>query len=147
MADKIVNNPDCGNAVAGPAYDRSMASSDEKVSQHVAAFNVAVESGEWTRFADRFAVDAVMRFTNVPAGPFSGRDEIARGYAAQPPDETMSILDISSAGQTDTVRFAWASGATGTMLLTWRDQLISQLVISFDQGITGDQGITCDQGS
>jgi hypothetical protein len=111
-----------------------MASSVEKVTQHVAAFNVAVESGEWRRFADRFAEDAVMRFTNGPAGPFHGRDAIARGYAAQPPDETMRILDIGSAGQTDTVRFAWASGATGTMLLTWRGQLVAELAITFDQG-------------
>jgi steroid Delta-isomerase len=111
-----------------------MADSQEKVTQHVAAFNVAVESGEWGRFADRFAADAVMRFTNVPTGPFRGRAEIARGYAEQPPDETMKILDISSAGQTDTVRFAWASGATGTMELTWQDQLLAELTITFDPG-------------
>jgi steroid Delta-isomerase len=111
-----------------------MADSAEKVTQHVAAFNVAVESGEWGRFADRFAADAVMRFTNVPAGPFNGRDAIARGYAEQPPDETMRILDITSdAGAgADTVRFAWASGATGTMLVTWQDQLVAGLVITFD---------------
>jgi steroid Delta-isomerase len=109
-----------------------MADSAEKVTQHVAAFNVAVESGEWGRFADRFAVDAVMRFTNVPAGPFNGRDAIARGYAEQPPDQTMRILDITSDAGTDTVRFAWASGPAGTMLLTWQDRLVAELVITFD---------------
>jgi steroid Delta-isomerase len=108
-----------------------MADSQEKVTQHIAAFNVAVESGEWDRFAERFAEDAVMRFTNAPAGPFNGRAEIARGYVRQPPDETMSILDISTDGETDTVRFAWASGAAGTMLLTWRGPLVSELVITF----------------
>jgi hypothetical protein len=111
-----------------------MADSEQKVTQHVAAFNVAVESGEWGRFAERFAADAVMRFTNAPAGPFRGRAEIARGYAEQPPDQTMEILDISPAGRTDTVRFAWASGATGTMELTWREQLVSELAITFDPG-------------
>jgi steroid delta-isomerase len=109
-----------------------MASSEEKVTQHVAAFNVAVESGEWDRFADRFAADAVMRFINVPAGPFHGRNAIARGYVEQPPDEPMRVLGISSAGGVDTVRFAWASGATGTMELVWQDQLVSELVITFD---------------
>jgi steroid Delta-isomerase len=134
MADKIVNNPGVGCRRTGSAYDRDMADSQEKVTQHVAAFNVAVESGEWDRFAERFAADAVMRFTNAPAGPFDGqfdgRAEIARGYAEQPPDETMSILDISTDGETDTVRFAWASGAAGTMRLTWRGPLVSELVIT-----------------
>lgn len=130
ISNKIVNN----RAV----YDCGMASSEEKVTQHVAAFNVAVESGEWGRFTERFTAGAVMRFTNVPVGvpvgPFHGRDEIARGYAERPPDETMRVLGITSAGQTDTVRFAWAGGATGTMLLTWQDQLVSELTVTFDLG-------------
>jgi steroid Delta-isomerase len=130
MADKIVNNPGVGCPRTRSAYDRDMADSQEKVTQHVAAFNVAVESGEWDRFAERFAADAVMRFTNAPVGPFDGRPAIARGYAEQPPDETMSILDISADGEADTVRFAWASGGTGTMRLTWRGPLVSELVIT-----------------
>ena len=134
MLDKIVNNPECGLVVSSPAYDRFMASSEEKVTQHVAAFNVAVESGEWERFTDRFAADAVMRFTNGAAGPFHGREAIARGYVEQPPDQTMRVLDISSGGGVDTVRFAWASGAAGTMELTWQDQLVSELVITFELG-------------
>jgi steroid Delta-isomerase len=134
MLYKIVNNPEPGCAVSGPAYDRFMATSEEKVTQHVAAFNVAVESGEWDRFADRFAADAVMRFTNASAGPFQGRAAIARGYVEQPPDEAMRVLDISSAEGIDTIRFAWASGATGTMELTWQGQLVAALVITFDAG-------------
>jgi steroid delta-isomerase len=135
MLYKIVNNPEPGCAVPDPAYDHFMATSEEKITQHVAAFNVAVESGEWERFADRFATDAVMRFTNVPAGPFHGRAAIARGYVEQPPDEPMRLLGISSAGQIDTIRFAWASGATGTMELTWHGQLVAELAITFDAGL------------
>ena len=37
------------------------------VTEHVAAFNVAVRYGEWTAFADRFAPDATMAFAGAPA--------------------------------------------------------------------------------
>jgi steroid Delta-isomerase len=70
--------------------------------------NAAVRSGEWAAFADRFAPNATMAFVGVPAGPFSGRAEIARAYVRQPPADTMSVESVSLAGPIDTVRFAWA---------------------------------------
>jgi steroid delta-isomerase len=103
-----------------------------RVTQHVAAFNAAVRSGEWGAFADRFAPDATMTFTGVPAGPFTGRAEIARAYARQPPADTMAVQSVSSAGPVDTVRFAWAAGGTGGMQLTWESGLVSRLEVSFD---------------
>jgi steroid Delta-isomerase len=103
-----------------------------RVVQHVAAFNAAVRSGEWTAFADRFAADATMAFTGVPAGPFSGRTEIARAYAQQPPTDTMAVQSVSTAGPVDRVRFAWAAGGTGRMQLTWQSGLVARLEVSFD---------------
>jgi steroid delta-isomerase len=103
-----------------------------RVREHVAAFNAAVRSGEWTAFADRFAPDATMAFAGVPAGPFSGRTEIARAYARQPPSDTMAVQSVSSAGPVDTVRFAWAAGGTGRMQLTWQSGLLARLEVSFD---------------
>lgn len=73
----------------------------------------------------------------MPAGPFSGRDQIARAYAQQPPTETLTVTDIRSSGGVDTVRFAWAGGGTGTMELTWHGQLISRLGVIFDGHLAG----------
>jgi steroid Delta-isomerase len=103
-----------------------------RVTQHLAAFNAAVRSGDWSTFADRFTPDATMAFTGVPAGPFSGRPEIARAYARQPPADTLAVQSVSSAGPVDTVSFAWAAGGTGRMQLTWESGLIARLEVSFD---------------
>ena len=103
-----------------------------RVTQHVAAFNAAVRSGAWDAFADRFTPGATMAFAGVPAGPFTGRTEIARAYAAQPPADTMAVRAVSSAGPVDTVSFAWAAGGTGTMQLTWESGLVGRLEVSFD---------------
>lgn len=107
-----------------------------RVTEHVAAFNAAVRSGEWAAFADRFAPDATMAFAGVPAGPFSGRAEIARAYVRQPPGDTMTVRSVSSAGPVDTVQFAWAAGGTGRMQLTWQSGLVARLEVSF--GLHGD---------
>jgi steroid Delta-isomerase len=103
-----------------------------RVTQHVTAFNAAVRSGEWSAFADRFTPGATMAFTNVPAGPFTGRAEIARAYAEQPPADTMAVQAVTSAGGVDLVSFAWAAGGTGSMQLTWEAGLIDRLEVSFD---------------
>ncbi len=103
-----------------------------RVTEHIAAFNAAVRSGEWTAFADRFAPDATMAFAGVPAGPFSGRTGIARAYTRQPPTDTMAVQSVSSAGPIDTVWFAWAAGGTGRMQLTWQSGLVARLEVSFD---------------
>jgi hypothetical protein len=97
--------------------------------EHVEAFNQAVTTGDWETFSGRFADDATMTFANVPAGPFHGRDAIAEGYRTNPPTETMRLLDENDG----TARFAWASGATGTMQLTWTPEgKVHQLTVTFD---------------
>ena len=99
---------------------------------HVERFNEAVESGDWKSFADTFTEDALMVFTNVPVGPYSGRSEILRGYEERPPDDTMSITTVEAVDDsTDRVRFAWDSGGPGTMLLRWRDDQVELLEITF----------------
>jgi steroid Delta-isomerase len=103
-----------------------------RVGEHVAAFNAAVQSGDWESFADRFAPDATMEFIGVPAGPFLGRAEIARAYAEQPPTDTMTVGGVDSAGAADTVRFTWAAGGNGTMRLDWQGPLVASLQVAFD---------------
>jgi steroid delta-isomerase len=104
----------------------------DRVARHLAAFNAAIRSGEWAAFADRFTPGATMAFTAVPAGPFTGRAAIAAAYADQPPDDTMAIRAVTSAGPVDTVSFAWTAGGTGTMRLTWESGLVARLDVSFD---------------
>jgi steroid Delta-isomerase len=105
-----------------------------RVADHAVAFNAAVRSGDFGEFATTFAPDAVMRFVGVPAGPFAGREAIAAAYAAQPPDDTLTVRSVSTEGDTDTVRFDWDRGGGGTMVVRWHDGLVADLTVSFDQG-------------
>ena len=99
---------------------------------HVERFNRAVRDGNWADFAVTFADDAVMRFTNVPVGPFEGRAAIERGYREQPPDDTMAIRSIEAVhSDTALVAFAWDADGPGTMRITWTDGLVQELVITF----------------
>ena len=103
------------------------------VDEHTALFNASVAVGEWSLFVATFAPDAVMRFANAPLGPYEGRAAIAAAYAAQPPDDTMTVVDIEAIGQDAArVRFSWDHGGDGTMALQWRDGEVAALEIQFD---------------
>ena len=100
--------------------------------RHVDRFNAAVRSGDWAGFAATFADDAVMRFTNVPVGPFEGRTAIEAGYREQPPDDTMTIRTIEGIhNDTAVVGFTWDANGPGTMRITWSAGLVQELVITF----------------
>jgi hypothetical protein len=100
-----------------------------RTTDHVAAFNHAVTTGDWDTFSERFADDASMSFVGVPAGPFQGRTAIARAYRENPPTETMTVEGPDG----DTVKFRWAGGGTGTMELSWApDGTVQGLTVSFD---------------
>jgi steroid Delta-isomerase len=103
-----------------------------RIAEHAAAFNAAVESGNWRSFADRFTPDATMRFIGVPAGPFAGRAAIAQAYAEQPPTDTLTIRQMDSTGAVDTAFFAWSAGGGGVMRLTWEGRLVASLDVTFD---------------
>ena len=100
-----------------------------RAADHVAAFNEAVESGDWDTFAGRFAVDAVMRFVGVPVGPFVGRAAIAAAYREDPPGETMALVEDGD----ERSLFRWSGGGTGVMELRWAsDGSVRALTVSFD---------------
>jgi steroid Delta-isomerase len=110
-----------------------MADMSDRVAEHLAAFNAAVVSGDWTEFVQGFAESARMEFTGVPAGPYVGRDAIAEAYRTNPPDDTMAALDVRSTEWTDTVRFQWSRGGTGTLWLAWTaGGVVNRLVVDFD---------------
>jgi steroid Delta-isomerase len=105
----------------------------ERAARHVAAFNDSVRSGEWADFAARFTPDATMRFAGIPVGPFTGREAIAAGYASQPPSDTLTVTRGASSDDVDELWFAWdGSNATGTMILRWSGDLISELTVTFN---------------
>ncbi len=54
------------------------------VADHASLFNDAVRCGDYATFLATFADDAVLRFADIPIGPFKGRAAIAAAYAAQP---------------------------------------------------------------
>ncbi len=105
----------------------------DRVADHVAAFNAAIESGDWRGFSARFAGDAQLDFVAVPVGPFDGRAAIAAAYLDNPPDDTMVVRSVDSGDVSDVVGFAWTRGGTGTMTLEWTpDGLVRRLVVAFD---------------
>lgn len=110
----------------------SDSSRDGRVENHIAAFNAAVESGDWHTFVERFTTDAVMVFVGVPAGPSAGRAAIAEAYEQQPPTDTLESIGRDSDGVIDRVRSAWSGGGTGTMLIEWSGDLVCRLEVTFD---------------
>lgn len=103
----------------------------DRVDEHVRLFNETVRSNDYTAFVATFTPDAEMSFVGVPAGPYHGRAAIAAAYAEQPPTDTMHRVRADQDGDTDVIAFAWDSGGTGTMRITWRDGQVARLVITF----------------
>ncbi len=105
----------------------------DRVADHVTLFNAAVRSGEWSSFLATFAEHARVEFTGVPAGPYVGRPAIVEAYTANPPDDTIETFDIRSTATTDTVRFEWGRGGTGTLWLAWTGRgELNRMVVDFD---------------
>ena len=99
---------------------------------HCSLFNESVRTGDWKPFVATFADDARMAFTNVPVGPYVGRDRIAAAYAENPPDDTMTIEYVDEVdADTAKVRFQWDSDGPGTMMVRWRDGEVADLEITF----------------
>lgn len=107
---------------------------ERRAHRHAVRFNAAVTSGDWAGFVRSFTTDARLSFTNAPVPSADGREAILAAYTAQPPDESLQVLDVSadpSAPEVDLVRFAWASGGLGTMRIRWSGDLVAALVVSF----------------
>jgi hypothetical protein len=110
-----------------------MAVVSERVEEHFRLFNDAVRRHDWTAFLATFAPDAVMTFNGVPAGPYTGLEQIARAYAERPPSDTMTCLSVARDGEVDVARFGWDAGGGGILRLAWRDGSIAALTVTFDE--------------
>lgn len=103
------------------------------VERHCELFNECVRTGDWAPFTATFAEDARMAFTNIPVGPFHGRDQIAVAYAEQPPTDTMTLEAVETLDpHTARVMFVWDnSGQDGAMVVRWRDGRVADLEVTF----------------
>ena len=104
-----------------------------EAAEHVRVFNEAVSSSRWDPFIDTFAEDAELEFIGISAGPFIGRQAIARAYHDNPPDDTIAIDgEPMRDGDTIVVPFRWnRTNEKGTMRLTYTGGLIRKLVVTF----------------
>jgi hypothetical protein len=112
---------------------REAARLSDLLERHVRAFNHGVRSGDWEPMLLLFDDEAVVRFENAPAGPFSGIDEIRAAYRDQPPDDEIALLGVQDDGEhTITAAFAWLKGGTGRLVLEHERGLVSSLTVIFD---------------
>jgi steroid Delta-isomerase len=108
-----------------------MSSFDEYIEAH----NAAVRSGEWEAFSRWFTDDAEVRFEGVPVGPFRGRDEIRAAYESRPPDDEVEVRNVRSEGDRTVADYGWLADdgvRAGELRVTWKDELIRELVITFE---------------
>lgn len=123
--------PACNRATVVPVSEAA-----ELADRHVAAFNDAVVTGDFTGFLTGFHDDAVIRFENVPqAGlmEFAGRPAYTAAYQQQPPDDQ---IDVTAPPQDEdgtlVIPFAWRrDGARGTMRLQLLDGRIARMTVTF----------------
>ena len=103
--------------------------------RHVETFNAAVANRDFAPLVALFADDAHLEFAGVPVGPFEGRAAIADAYAAQPPTDTMTILDTRIEQDGTVVEaFSWSADGgsrSGEMRLTVAGAQIERLVVVF----------------
>ena len=108
-----------------------MSSLDRYIETH----NAAVRSGDWTEFSKWFTDDAEVRFEGVPVGPFRGRDEIRAAYESRPPDDEVEVRNVRSEGDRTVADYGWLADdgvRAGELRVTWEDELIRELVITFE---------------
>jgi steroid Delta-isomerase len=100
--------------------------------RHVELFNDAVRTGDYDPYLATFADGAVMRFDDLPFGPFHGKAEIAEAYATRAPSDTMALIDMQEVGSDGVnAAFEWDAGGTGQMYLRWNGGKLVELAIVF----------------
>jgi RimJ/RimL family protein N-acetyltransferase len=81
----------------------------ELLRAYVTAHNDGVRTGNWEGLGPYFAEDAELVFEGPPVGPFRGRDAIVAAYRAQPPDDTVELLDVAEDDGAVTAGYAWSA--------------------------------------
>ena len=105
------------------------------IDRYIAAHNAAVRSGDWSAFSEWFTDDAEVRFEGVPVGPFRGRDEIRAAYESRPPDDEVGVRNVRADENKTVADYGWAADEgtrAGELRITWDEDRISELVITFE---------------
>ena len=90
---------------------------------HVSRFNTCVAVGDFGSVAESFAEDGRLTFTDLDAGPFTGRKAVAGAYRDDPPDDTIELLGVQVTGPASAVAaYTWTSDPErrpGLIEMTW----------------------------
>ena len=105
----------------------------ERVLEQCRLFNEGVRTGDWGGYLGRFADNATLRIDGDPGGTYVGRDAIAAVYAQAPPEDTLNVTSVESAGDEDLATVAWSTGGGGTLRVRWSAGRIAELTASFDE--------------
>jgi hypothetical protein len=85
----------------------------------------------------QFSEGAEMSFEGIPVGPFRGREEIARAYKDQPPDDEIDILDVEEKGGGKVLaRYAWSKNPktrAGELEMETIGGQITKLIIRYEK--------------
>lgn len=78
-----------------------------------------------------------MRFEGIPVGPFRGREEIARAYRGQHPDDEINILDVEEKGGGKVfARYSWSKNPktmAGELEMEATGGQITKLIIRYEK--------------
>ncbi|WP_432967546.1 nuclear transport factor 2 family protein [Dactylosporangium sp. CA-233914] len=104
----------------------------ERVLEQCRLFNDGVRTGDWDGYLARFGDNATLSIAGDPASPYVGREAITAAYTAAPPDDTLSVTSVESAGDEDVAKVAWSQGGGGTLRVRWSAGRIAELTAEFD---------------
>jgi hypothetical protein len=105
------------------------------LSEYIRRFNLGPERGDWAPMLAHFAPDARLAFEGIPVGPLVGRDEIAEAYRVQPPDDTITVVDVREPSPTEIVAgYAWdrqPQVRAGELIIQHDGSQIRSLLVTF----------------
>jgi len=88
---------------------------------------------------ENFSQNGMIVFDGVRVGPFRGHDAIERGYREQPPDDTISVLELlESTPERLTASFAWDNRPgvrAGELRFALDGRQIQRLTIRLDRAM------------
>ena len=123
--------------MAGQASEESQAF----LERHVALFNAAVCSGDFSQFVDNFTEDAILEYDGIPDPPYVGRQAIAQRYRDDPPDDPVSVVRWKTKNGCIIAEFRWRDipeAIGGCVVIERRGDKVSHLTVA-----VGHQGTLC----
>jgi hypothetical protein len=111
----------------------------ELLADHVRRFNHGVRTADWRPMLENFSIDGMIVFDGVRIGPFRGHDAIEKGYREQPPDDTLSVIELlESTPERIVATFAWDNQPgtrAGELRFALDGRQIQRLTIRLDRPV------------